>query len=236
MRTLTRVSAPESLSVASNKERKIKYLLHPLWGHLLSPRDCSVLPEIFTVCPRWNLTRCLKGFFFSKSSSVVRSWPSWKLIAKTWWGLFKRPSPPGCNENYTPRGKEKPSEAFGEVFTKTFQRQIVLNPEHRNISISFLLGISDIKSKLKIMWLDGWNNLWCHLSCNPIPWEIRSNCPYLTNLSKTKSKALEIIQSLFILFTNTKTSSIYLRRLVSIVKILVFIYFFVFIELHSQHM
>ena len=43
----TRVSSPRSLSLVPRRDRKIKYHLHPLWGHLLSPRNQPILPEIW---------------------------------------------------------------------------------------------------------------------------------------------------------------------------------------------
>ena len=95
-----------------------------------------------------------------------------------------------------------------EGFTKTFQRQTALNPEHKNLLISILVGnLPDIKSKLKIVWLNGWNNLWCHISCNPIIWGIKSNCLYHTNLCKARNVALETIQSQLSFLTITLTYS-----------------------------
>lgn len=70
------------------------------------------------------------------------------------------------------------------------------------------------------MWLDGWINLWYHLRCDPIPWEIKIWSPYCTDLGKIRNVPSEIIQSPPILFTNPQTSPVYLRRLLSIIKIL----------------
>lgn len=53
---------------------------------------------------------------------------------------------------------------------------------------------------LRIMQLDAEINL--NLSSNPIPWEIKNSCSYLTNLCKTRNTDPETIQSQSILFTN----------------------------------
>lgn len=42
-------------------------LLCSLWGCLLCPRACSLLPGILTLCPGWNVTGYLNGFFFGKA-------------------------------------------------------------------------------------------------------------------------------------------------------------------------
>ena len=47
------------------------YLLYLLWGHLLHPPGCSIMPGIFTSCPNWNLTRYLKGFFLKVSIALL---------------------------------------------------------------------------------------------------------------------------------------------------------------------
>lgn len=43
-------------------------LLQHIWGCLWYPRWCSVLPEIFIVCPSWNLTRYVKGSLLDHNS------------------------------------------------------------------------------------------------------------------------------------------------------------------------
>lgn len=55
--------------------------------------------------------------------------------------------------------KKKPSQAFVEGFIKTLQT--TQNPEDRNLLNSTFFGniFPDIKSILKIIWLDGWTNL-----------------------------------------------------------------------------
>lgn len=58
-------------------------------------------------------------------------------------------------------------------------------------------------------------NLWCHLSCKSIPWRIKNNCPYFTNLCTTRNISPKIIQS--VLFTNPRTFPLYLKRLGRIV-------------------
>ena len=49
-----------------------------------------------------------------------------------------------------PRGKEKHSEAFVKGFTKSFQRHIALNLEHKNLLISILVEdlLPDIKKQI----------------------------------------------------------------------------------------
>lgn len=67
------------------------------------------------------------------------------------------------------------------------------------------------------MWLDGHINPSVELGSNPILRGIKNNCPYLTNLSKTRNAALGTIQSSSIV-TSPETALIALKRLVSIVK------------------
>lgn len=40
-----------------------------IWGCLWCPKWCSILPEIFIVCPSWNVTRYVKGSLLDHNSS-----------------------------------------------------------------------------------------------------------------------------------------------------------------------
>lgn len=97
----TSIAARVLPAIASSYERYLSFFLlvifrngsGPWEGDVLCTRVGGILlmsnnarnAGTCTICPGRNMPRYLKGFL---SSSMVRSWPDWKLIFKIWQKTF----------------------------------------------------------------------------------------------------------------------------------------------------